>query len=362
MIEMGFNLEKWVTLKNGAKYKGALNREGEPHGFGIKKEGARTFYVGEFFQGRKEGRGFLLNYEEWTEDRLVWKQGTYEEVMETAVFDNCGRIIHVDNVGKHIPTQVNCERWFMANDGVWDDNAFKRIVSQSQLRSPVWKDAQTAITTHEYYKGHFNNRPTRFSKQIKYVHADGKYSFSHPAFVSVYDPLSIIVCTFYGDVFRLEAGKEVVLKDYNTTTTSKEHVYTFSMGKNYKNHVDLMRKAWNGTLPSNAPVHLYNRALNSLIFLCEVRNRPDLKEYADAISERMPEAKIQQTEWGSFIISLPDDEWRLNEDNNNAWLFSTKAEDSIRITGYEPKDLAEVAEQTSGLWTYIRQTIQQQKQ
>ena len=98
----------WLALPDGRRYQGeTLQNSGIPHGLGIVTLGDdHHFYVGEFAYGKRHGRGFLLTHKEWDAVESVWVNGTYEEVMKTAEFDCCGRVIHVDRVGHYEKLKV----------------------------------------------------------------------------------------------------------------------------------------------------------------------------------------------------------------------------------------------------------------
>ena len=332
---MGLNPKDWITLKNGKKYKGSLAPNGRPDGFGILQEDEQTFYAGEFSGGWRNGRGFRVHFEKWTEDRMVWVKGTYEEIMSTAEFDSCGRVIHVDNVGHYVPDKVNCERWWLTHDGIWENDEFKGEVSRAPLRCRQWDGAETYYTRYEFYRNSRFNDPTHFTNKVSEVHADGQYSFNREAFIAPYDNTSLLVCDFNGNVCRLEAGREAAWL-YGRHTHSDEYIiYTFSLSKDYKTHIDLMIGDWKEKVPALAKAHLYSRALGSLIMRCKMKGRPEVADY-DKVRNR-----------------VQGDEWTIEEDPHNTWLLSAKAGERFRITGVDADELAEVAAQTQDILSYI---------
>lgn len=338
MAHLGLYPEDWVTLESGEKYKGGLNNRCRPEGFGIRQEGTNTFYVGEFLNGWRHGRGFLLHVEKWTEKRMVWQHGTYEEVMATAEFDSCGRVIHVDNVGKYVPDTVHLERWYITDDGVWEADKYLHDISRSVLQSPAWADALTAFSSYEFYNESPARCPTRFFKEVKTVHADGQYAFNREAFISPYDRTSLLVCDADGNVCRVEAGKEYCFL-YDSLTTKKEYItYTLSMSADYKKHIDLILEDWGDNKPALARQTLYARALGSLIERCERKNRPTAAEYIKAIGEKAKEMK---------------DEWTIEAELHNTWLYSAKAGERYRISGCDVQELAGVAAQVNDIIQYI---------
>ena len=336
---MDLNPEKWVTLASGKQYKGQLNVRCQPEGFGICQESKNSFYVGEFCNGWRHGRGFLLHFERWTEDRMVWQQGSYEEVMATAEFDSCGRVIHVDNVGKYVPDKVTCERWYITDDGIWEADRYKHDVSRAVLQSPAWTDAVTAYTHYEFYRESYFREPTRFFREVKEARPDGQYSFNRGAFIAPYDRTSLLVCDADGNVCRVEAGKEFCMR-YDTHAHSTEYItYTLSMSKDYKKHIDLLIEDVSGRTPALAGQPLYSRALGSLIERCKREKRPEAEEYREALD------KVQ------------GDEWTIDADLHNTWLYSVQAGERFRITGCDPEQLAEVAAQTKEILEYIERKL-----
>ena len=332
---MGLYPEDWVTLTSGKKYKGDLDSHCRPDGFGIQQEDEHTFYAGEFRNGWKHGRGFLVHFEKWTEKRKVWKKGTYEEIMATAEFDSCGRVIHVDNVGKYIEDDVKCERWYLTEDGIWEYDKFKKEESRATFRYPEWSDAETYYTRYEFYHESRFYDPTHFPNQVVSVKPDGQYSFNREAFIAPYDNTSLLVCDFNGNVCRLEAGKEVEILYSHHTHSDEYIVYTFSLSRDYKTHIDLMVHDWKENKPALAKQHLYSRALGSLIMRCSLKGRPELKEY------------------NMVLQRVKGDKWTIEEDLHNTWLLSAQAGQRFRITGVNAAELAAVAEKTEEMLNYI---------
>ena len=105
--------EQWLTLPDGRRYQGETDEvTNMPDGLGIITcEDFNHFYVGEFRDGKRCGRGFLLTHEQWSAVEPVWVNGSYEEVMATAEFDSCGRVIHTDRVGHYENRNIQHEAW-----------------------------------------------------------------------------------------------------------------------------------------------------------------------------------------------------------------------------------------------------------
>ena len=72
--------EQWTALSDGRRYQGETNEVTNlPDGLGIITcDDLSHFYVGEFRDGKRCGRGFLLLHEQWSAVEPVWVNGTYE--------------------------------------------------------------------------------------------------------------------------------------------------------------------------------------------------------------------------------------------------------------------------------------------
>lgn len=201
---MNLQLEKWLELPDGRRYQGATNEVTNlPEGLGIITcEDYSHFYVGEFLDGKRNGRGFLLVHEQWSAVEPVWVNGTYEEVMATAEFDSCGRVIHTDRVGHYENRTVHHEAWKKESDGVWENDRFISPVASDALQKAPWKWAMT-----QYDCNHYGNPETDFrnayTSHIADVTPDGSYSFNGSAYVTVYDDDHLLFCDRRGHVFTL---------------------------------------------------------------------------------------------------------------------------------------------------------------
>ena len=62
---------KWILLPDGKRYQGEIDTAtGLPHGLGMMALDATTFYAGEFSNGKRHGRGFLITLEVEENERL----------------------------------------------------------------------------------------------------------------------------------------------------------------------------------------------------------------------------------------------------------------------------------------------------
>ena len=194
----------WLALPDGRRYQGeTLENSSIPHGLGIVTLGDdHHFYVGEFAYGKRHGRGFLLTHKEWDAVESVWVNGTYEEVMKTAEFDCCGRVIHVDRVGHYEKLKVHHEQWIKDSDGLWAEDNFTKPFDRNALKRAPWKFAMTLYDYDDY--GHpIVKYSDVFTKHIADADPDGGYSFNGRAYVTVLDEDHLLFCDRYGHVFKL---------------------------------------------------------------------------------------------------------------------------------------------------------------
>ena len=143
-MDMKFDTDRWMTLEDGRKYLGetdVLNLV--PEGLGIVQLSEGTYYAGEFKSGEMSGRGMILTCEEWDSLDEVWHPGSYEEVMATASFDQCGRVTHVDRVGTWQKEKRHHIQWHKDKDGYWYHNEFQREMNRGPLGREPWCNART---------------------------------------------------------------------------------------------------------------------------------------------------------------------------------------------------------------------------
>ena len=196
--------EQWTALSDGRRYQGETNEVTNlPDGLGIITcDDLSHFYVGEFRDGKRCGRGFLLLHEQWSAVEPVWVNGTYEEVMATAEFDNCGRVIHTDHVGHYENYTVHHETWKKESDGVWEDDRFISPIATDALQKAPWKWAMTQYDYNHYGYPETDFR-NAFTNHIADAKSDGRYSFNGCAYVTVFDDNHLLFCDCRGHVFKL---------------------------------------------------------------------------------------------------------------------------------------------------------------
>ena len=200
--------ERWMQLPDGRRYQGECDETTHlPQGLGIIALDKDHFYVGEFKQGKRHGRGFIIYHEVYSRKEQVWVSGSYEEVMATAEFDSCGRVIHTDVVGHNEMRMVTNENWNKLQDGIWDDDNFISPVDLSPLKQNPWKWAETIYTHTDFYDNK-PGYPSTYNNNISSARKDGSYSFNGKAFVTVYDDSHLMFCDRYGHVFILSDNEE----------------------------------------------------------------------------------------------------------------------------------------------------------
>lgn len=196
--------EKWLALPDGSRYQGETLADSlTPHGLGIITLGDDLhFYAGEFAHGKRHGRGFTLTHKKWEAVESVWINGSYEEVMATAEFDSCGRVIHCDRVGHYEKCTVHHEQWIKDCDGRWADDTFIEPCAPDALKRAPWKWAMTLYDYDDY--GHpIEKYSDVFTKHIADAGSDGRYSFNGHAYVTVADDEHLLFCDCSGHVFKL---------------------------------------------------------------------------------------------------------------------------------------------------------------
>lgn len=222
--------DTWLLLPDGRRYKGATDPDGiTPEGLGIMAVSENEFQIGNFLNGKLHGRGFTLTHEAWTNIEPVWIRGSYEEVMATAEFDSCGRVVHVDNVGHYEDRSVCHEKWTTDKDGFWEHGKFVNPIGKGLLKSLPWKWAITEYSRVDYYGGKPCS-PAVYDNKIINAKPDGSYSFNGQAYVTVYDEHSLLFCDRYGTVFRLAPDEEYHYDEMSGNSIGCRHSFKLCIG------------------------------------------------------------------------------------------------------------------------------------
>ncbi len=195
-------------------YRGQLDEDGVPSGVGLMCVGEGLIYVGEVVRWERQGRGYMLRLK--VTKKEVTRRKTYEEVMETAEFDSCGRPIHYDE-SPFITEVHTLEEWSIEDDGLWEEDSF---------RTPLERD--------------FSAYPHMELEAVKFDVFDGKAKYRHyPDTFEIgpngadddkdvrITPLPggrIMVCDSFGAAFALSPGDEYsfdISPDYRMLYTLK---------------------------------------------------------------------------------------------------------------------------------------------
>lgn len=338
-MDMKFDTDRWMTLEDGRKYLGetdVLNLV--PEGLGIVQLSEGTYYAGEFKSGEMSGRGMILTCEEWDSLDEVWHPGSYEEVMATASFDQCGRVTHVDRVGTWQKEKRHHIQWHKDKDGYWYHNEFQREMNRGPLGREPWCNARTTYLRCPVYHGKCDYLQC-YQKDFDSLTMGGEYSFNNSAFVTLYDDLHILVCTYNGHILMLAPGEQLVTYSRRSDDETEEHVITLSLGNQYQDHIRLMIEAWT-EIPQLPVPKLYQKALASVIFGIRAQGIPGPEDYARALSEAFPKITHSLSTEGALMIQLKSDIWTIERTPSQVWLYSATGKKRIRLTGRDPESVA----------------------
>ena len=346
---MLLSTKNWLQLSDGRKYMGNVNASwGDPDGLGMLDLGNDTYYAGNTRSGEQAGRGFLISHRKWETEEEVWQSAPYEDIMETAEFDQCGRVIYVERVGKYVKHTVKHEEWKILKDGMWDGNSLMRPVDISALSREPWSNAIMSYINGEMYDGSFTH-PRHYTDCIGSRKPDGHISLNRMVFVSLFDATHLLVCSSYGNVFIIAPGEEVVFSARSTTTVTDTHRYALSMGQQaFGQLIDFAIAQWK-ELPPLPIEQLYGQALASELYALEVQKKYMPEAYAQAIAQALPDAVIEFADKKSARIRLADDVWTIWLTPDNVWLNSEKAMKRISIFGRHDEGVAAVAAMTSDI-------------
>ena len=138
--------KNWKELEDGRLLYGSLD------GLGSVVTGDEKIYSGQLKNGVLDGYGFAFTKKEWEE--TITRKRTYEEVMETAEFDSCGRVIWCD--GSPITYQKHHEDWPNVGTGLWKNG---ELIKPAVMAFPEgleltaqWKEYTYNKVNYEYLK------------------------------------------------------------------------------------------------------------------------------------------------------------------------------------------------------------------
>ncbi|MGN0213578.1 MAG: hypothetical protein ACI4AH_02075 [Muribaculaceae bacterium] len=225
--------EEWALLPDGRRYQGETHKQTLlPDGLGIIALDDTHFYAGEFAQGKRHGRGFLIIHTTKQQEEDIRVNGSYEEVMAKAHFDAAGRVTTYDPVGHYEKRTVKHHTWEKVNDGIWQDDEFVSDADTSPLHSLPWKWAIVNLDITSYHSGLPDYMPSHYEKVIGSASKSGEFSLNGLAFVTPYDEQRLLFCSRQGHVFTLVPDVERHFDIRNASGAMRErHTYSLSFGE-----------------------------------------------------------------------------------------------------------------------------------
>ena len=227
---MNLHPDKWALLPDGRRYQGDTDTSTMlPHGLGIIALDDSHFYAGEFVGGKRHGRGFVIERTAEEREEEVWVNGTYEEVMATAHFDNAGRAISYDNVGHYERRKVLHVSWAKTHDGVWENDLPVSDANIKALHQAPWKWAVAECSVSQYC-GSVPDVPSLYEAPIGELSAEGSIELNGKTFVTPYNEHSLLLCSSQGHVFVLAPGdNKQFFNRYSNGNPSEYFSYTLKL-------------------------------------------------------------------------------------------------------------------------------------
>lgn len=227
---MNLHPDKWALLPDGRHYQGDTDTSTMlPHGLGIIALDDSHFYAGEFVGGKRHGRGFVIERTAEEREEEVWVNGTYEEVMATAHFDNAGRAISYDNVGRYERRKVLHVSWAKTHDGVWENDLPVSNANIKALHQAPWKWAVAECSVSQYC-GSVPDVPSFYEAPIGELSAEGSIELNGKTFVTPYNEHSLLLCSSQGHVFVLAPGdNKQFFNRYSNGNPSEYFSYTLRL-------------------------------------------------------------------------------------------------------------------------------------
>ena len=227
---MKLHPEEWALLPDGRRYQGDTDTSTMlPHGLGIIALDDSHFYAGEFVGGKRHGRGFVIERTAEEREEEVWVNGTYEEVMATAHFDNAGRAISYDNVGHYERRKVLHVSWAKTHDGVWENDLPVSDANIKALHQAPWKWAVAECSVSQYC-GSVPDVPSFYEAPIGELSAEGSIELNGKTFVTPYNEHSLLLCSSQGHVFVLAPGdNKQFFNRYSNGNPSEYFSYTLKL-------------------------------------------------------------------------------------------------------------------------------------
>lgn len=190
----------WPACATGQKYRGSIDKAtGLPHGLGIIELQPGLLYAGEWRQGKRHGRGFLLRLEDRSREEKYWHRYSYEQVMETAEFDSCGRVVSTGPSGEWRTSHVEEYAFAKEQDGLWQDDALVCDVGSSLLRDKAWSGYTLMQRDLLLTSGDYPVDWTPWHSSLAQLEADGTLKVNGYAhFITPYDNDRLLVLNYSG--------------------------------------------------------------------------------------------------------------------------------------------------------------------
>lgn len=193
--------KEWRVLSQGKRYNGEVDSvTGLPDGMGILEIAADHYYVGELRQGKREGRGFMLRLEDRSRDERYWQRYSYEQVMQTAEFDSCGRVISTGSSGEWKTRHVEEFTFVKESDGQWVDDVLVSETDCSVLATQPWSGYTLMHSDLLLTSGDYPVDWGPWCSPLTEIESGGilkNNGYAH--FVSPYDDEQLLVLNYYGD-------------------------------------------------------------------------------------------------------------------------------------------------------------------
>ena len=203
--------KNWTILDDGRKLWGSEN------GLGTIVSPNGDVGSGQLKEGVLNGYGFAFVKREWDEE--ITRKRTYEEVMETAEFDSCGRVI---SCGSPMTTyKEHRVDWLPIGIGLWENGVLKQ---QSNMQFPQGLKFEGQWVEMMYEKVHRRYLPE--DKALTDLREDGLAELGWTkAYLQPLPDGNILGIDDNGIPFILGPGEEFVYDHNPNPTCYNKYIY-----------------------------------------------------------------------------------------------------------------------------------------
>lgn len=159
--------------------------------------GKRKFWGQKGPDGAPCGFGVLVEYSKYTVTDVIHK--SYEEVMSTAEFDSCGRVIHTGPAYNYVDRVV--EEWVVKDIGWWEGDTLVRQWAPGGKPWTQWK-------LHHKIENQYGDE---YTKEYEASLAD----------CLVHQQMKAVYFTLYYSI--IGAGKDYLKIEHGSTKTGRVH-------------------------------------------------------------------------------------------------------------------------------------------